>query len=192
MNKYLIGSVIFVAGFAVGSVVTYYTEKDKFQKDADKQIEEMRKYVDDKLRPYKIVEEMNKKAEEAEEKTATDIIAENVPEYTNYVQFSDSEDIERDILAKKAAQEHPTDDSDKPYIITEDQFTDPIPYYDKITLNYYPVQNELVDEMASSSEDLNVVGRENLDILAESGEEIMYVRNDKISVDYEVVLVREE
>ena len=192
MNKYLIGGLIFVAGVATGSVVTHFAEKKRMQDDADRQIEDMRKYVEDKLRPYKTAEKMDKKAEEFEEKEAADIIAEKVPEFTNYVQFSDSEEVESDILAKKAAQEHPKDDSKEPYIITEDQFTDPIPYYDKITLNYYPDQNELIDDMADSSEDLEVVGRENLDILAESGEEVMYVRNDRISVDYEVVLVRDE
>lgn len=192
MNKYLVGGLIFVAGAAVGSVVTHFVEKKKLQEDCDRQIEDMREYMDEKLRPYKVAEKMDKKAEEFEEKEAADIIAEKVPEYTNYVQFSDSEEVERDILAKKAAQEHPKDDSEGPYIITEDQFTDPIPYYDKITLNYYPDQNELIDDMADSSEDLEVIGRENLDILAESGEEVMYVRNDRISVDYEVVLVRDE
>lgn len=192
MNKYLIGGLIFVAGVATGSVVTHFAEKKRMQDDADRQIEDMRKYVEDKLRPYKVAEKMDKKAEEFEERTAADIIAEKVPEFTNYVQFSDSEEVERDILAKKAAQEHPKDDSKEPYIITEDQFTDPIPHYDKITLNYYPDQNELIDDMADSSEDLEVVGRENLDILAESGEEVMYVRNDRISIDYEVVLIRDE
>lgn len=191
MNKYLVGTIIFAAGVVVGSTVTYFAKKDRLQKDADKQIDEMRKYVDNKLRHYEIVEKMNRKVEEAEKKVE-DISTEKAPEFVNYVWFSDSEKIEHDILEKKASEEHPTDDSVDPYIITEDQFTDPVPYYDKITLSYYPEQNELIDDMSNSSEDLEVVGRTNLDILAESGEETMYVRNDRIGIDYEVVLVLEE
>lgn len=196
MNNTLKDCLIFAAGVAIGSGVTYILTKKKIQSDTDKQIEEMRKYVDSKLRPYKIAEKMNQQQEKAEKEALEAIHKEREEEdYTDYTTISqrfifDSEG--RINETERAEKEAPKDEIAGPRIISEDEFVDVLPYYNKVTLLYFPETGRLIDEMTDQDEFVEIVGQDNLDALVESGEEIMYIRNDRVSIDYEVQLMNDE
>lgn len=193
-NLYIKASLIFIGGIACGSVATYAILKTKIQKKADEEVEEMRKYVADKLRPYGIAEKMSEKADE---QAVSDIFeASENGSYVDYVQFynPETDEIDQeviDISVEEAENSPKRELRDKPYIITEDEFTDVLPYYDKVTLAYYPDGGFLMDELHDQSEEIGVVGEENLDIFRESDDTIIYVRNDRLSIDYEIEKILE-
>ena len=85
-----------------------------------------------------------------------------------------------------AKNESPTE-KQKPYFITEDDYTDSEPGYDKLSCTYYVPDRVLVDDLSREVVEVDTVGEENLDFLARSTNEIMYVRNDNISCDFEVM-----
>lgn len=194
MNNTFKGCLIFASGLAIGSCVTYFVVKNRIQADADKQVEEMRKYVDSKLRPYKIAEKMNQKQEEAEKEALAKIHSDRVEEdYTDYTTITQRFVFDSDGRVNEMAEkESPKDDISGPRIISEDEFVDVLPHYGKVTLLYYPETGRLLDELTDQDEFAEVVGQANLDALVESGEEIMYIRNDKTSIDYEVQIMSDD
>lgn len=196
MNSTLKACLIFATGVAIGSGVTYVVVKKNVQSDADKQIEEMREYVDSKLRPYKIAEKMNQKAEEAEKKALEAVHPEREKEdYTDYTTITQRFIFDNDGSVSevdRAEKESPKDEIAGPRIISEDEFVDVLPHYEKTTLLYYPDSGRLLDELTDQDEFVEIVGQANLDALVESGEEVMYIRNDKVSVDYEVQIMSDD
>jgi hypothetical protein len=81
-----------------------------------------------------------------------------------------------------------------PEIITVQSFVDEYPDHEKTTLNYYSVDEVLVDENDSPIEDVEVViGDEALNSFGIFGaeENLVYVRNIAFGIDYEVVKLEE-
>ena len=134
--------------------------------------------------------------EEAEKKALADIHSERDEEdYTDYTTITQRfifDSNGRVNEEERAEKESPKDDISGPRIISEDEFVDVIPHYDKVTLLYYPETGRLLDELADKDEFTEVVGQANLDALVESEEEIMYIRNDKTGIDYEVQLMSDD
>lgn len=76
----------------------------------------------------------------------------------------------------------------KPYIIMPDQFINEEPYFDKITLEYYEdgvLCDERTGEILTDIE--SAIGRESLNHFGEYEDDVVYVRNERISTDYEVI-----
>lgn len=79
---------------------------------------------------------------------------------------------------------------DRPYVISDEQFNEENDHFDKISLTYYEDDCTLADEGDEMITDVdNTVGRENLDKFGELSDdpEVVYVRNEKIAVDYEII-----
>lgn len=79
-------------------------------------------------------------------------------------------------------------ESDKPYTITPELFVQDKREYDKITLEYYDdgflveeISNDVVSDIAS------VIGYDSLNKFGEYEEDVVYVRNDVLETDYEVI-----
>lgn len=182
MNNTIKGIIIFAAGSAIGSAVTYFVLKNKIQKKADAQIAEFRSYYDSKTRPYRIADKMNDAAEKMEEKHLSEMYntvdPENGDNYTNYTEF-----------AVKAEKEHPEEEIPGPRIISEEEFCDPIPYYAKITLWYDKDSDRLVDQMSDQEEPIETIGRDIIDTMVKYDSPTTYVRNDSISIDYEIDMI---
>lgn len=73
-----------------------------------------------------------------------------------------------------------------PYIIDEFDFDQNFEWFQKETITYYIVD----DVLADTDEDImaqDVVGQDALDILRRDEADAVYVRNEKLSIDYEVV-----
>ncbi len=200
MKALVKGLMIFFVGASCGSVITYFVTKDKIQKKADAEIEDMRKYVDEALAPYRKAEKMNQKAKEQAEKDIQES-TKNVMKSASYVDYSaihndiikeygveNGEVIEEEVLA---TMEHPKDEDPNrgPYIISEDEWASHTPYYDKVELEYDISMATLYDSGNDQPEDPDCVGRDNLDIFYESDDDTMYVRNDRIGVDYLIIKV---
>ena len=78
----------------------------------------------------------------------------------------------------------------EPYVITLQDFTEDRNDFDKITIYYYEDDDTLADENEEIISDyISIVGRHALDRFGDGSEdaEVVYVRNERISTDYEVI-----
>lgn len=83
----------------------------------------------------------------------------------------------------------PKIDRSKPYVISDEEFSTECQHFDKVTLYYYSFDDTLCDEHEEIIDDLdNTVGWDCFPVL--ETQTTVWVRNEKISVDYEICLVR--
>lgn len=94
-----------------------------------------------------------------------------------------------DIEDKYAEEESPNDDGKRaPYVIDADEFAANTPYNNQVTMMYFPHQKILVDDITGEFEDIeSSVGQINMNLLADGDEDVVYIRNDNLSIDYEVI-----
>jgi hypothetical protein len=78
----------------------------------------------------------------------------------------------------------------KPYVITNEEFAEDMTHFDKLTIYYYEDDQTLADENEEIIQDVSsTVGDEALDKFGDGSDdpEIVYVRNEKMEIDYEVI-----
>jgi len=78
--------------------------------------------------------------------------------------------------------------AEKPYTISPTQFVNEEPYFDKISLEYFNdgiLANALSEEIIENVE--YFIGADALDKFGEYEEDVVYVRNERISTDYEII-----
>lgn len=88
----------------------------------------------------------------------------------------------------KYAEDHPNPE-DEPYVITFEQFNDEHDDYEKGDLTYYEGDDILVDSQETPIDDEEaLVGSDALTRFGDgsNSNDIVYVRNDKISMDFEI------
>lgn len=181
--KGLKGLLIFAAGAVVGAVAGAYAVKDKAMKDAEEEIAEVREYYKRKEEPARSEakaeskpenspeEKIEKTNQEAEEKEYKEIVKNNG--YTNYSNYADDTVIEKI-------------DTPDPYVIEPEEFGEEVGY-DTITLTYFMdgVLIDDVDEVIDNPDE--VVGHENLLIFDEFDARTVYLRDDILKIDYEII-----
>jgi hypothetical protein len=81
---------------------------------------------------------------------------------------------------------------DKPYIITHDEYFAAEKEYDTQSLTYYEDDDTLVNENDKPVDDLDLVGEDHLARFGHGSKDrkIVYVRNDKLGIDFEIVLAK--
>lgn len=162
MNRNVFGVITFLAGAAIGSIVTWKFAKTKYEKIANEEIES--------------VKEVFSKRKENTEKA-------EVKEY--HTQIKDSGyDTAIDIEKTEKGEEMSM--NDKVYIIPPEEF-DETGYYETVSLTYY-ADDVLADEMNFPIVDMDVIGGE--DTLTHFGEyedDSIFVRNDELKIDFEIL-----
>ena len=181
MNKAR-GFVMFVLGAAVGSVATWQYTKKKYERIAQEEIDSVKEIFSkrESAADVEIVtpEPQTAKVGKPEEKPdITEYAARLEREgYTNYSNVSAGE--------KKEEQEAM---EMKPYVISPEEFGE-FEDYERISLSYYADQI-LADEDDEKVEDVdNVVGLESLTHFGEFEDDSVFVRNDRLKCDYEILL----
>ena len=181
MNK-ATGFVMFVLGATVGSVATWQYTKKKYERIAQEEIDSVKEIFSkrESAADVEIVtpEPQTAKVGKPEEKPdITEYAARLEREgYTNYSNVSAGE--------KKEEQEAM---EMKPYVISPEEFGE-FEDYERISLSYYADQI-LADEDDEKVEDVdNVVGLESLTHFGEFEDDSVFVRNDKLKCDYEILL----
>lgn len=181
MNK-ATGFVMFVLGAAVGSVATWQYTKKKYERIAQEEIDSVKEIFSkrESAADVEIVtpEPQTAKVGKPEEKPdITEYAARLEREgYTNYSNVSAGE--------KKEEQEAM---EMKPYVISPEEFGE-FEDYERISLSYYADQI-LADEDDEKVEDVdNVVGLESLIHFGEFEDDSVFVRNDRLKCDYEILL----
>jgi len=185
------GILIFTSGLAIGLGAGMLYFRSYYEKVANQEIEEAYKVY----RGGKFDSETVETTETSEDTvnitdvTAPDDIYESkIVAYNGYSTTPESDKKERE--EELAEAEGPSEDRYMPYEITEIEFSEEELSFDKVSLSYYQDDDVLVDE--NEEEIISVddyIGTDNLNIFSKSGKNCMYVRNEKISTDYEIVRV---
>lgn len=207
----------FIGGATVGAAVTFLFMKKKLdfvREDCETQIEDMKanykkkteetsnfqkdlakanaKRKEDMLNFERIVNDsMYKPVEREEPPKSYNVFSKPMPEETLENFGSEEEDEEDDgDETEEGIREYPqeNDIAERPYIISEFDFIHGRKMYDKTTLNYY--DDGVLEEEASEYliDDIEAaIGRDSLTKFGEEVDDMVFVRNEKISTDFAVV-----
>lgn len=175
--------MLFIAGAAVGSVVTWFYTKKKYELIAQEEIDSVRDVFSKRKSEIK-----ETKFEKQSEKPD---ITEYIKKVRNsgYVDYSDSDAQEPSTTKPEpSAEDDNTEENDYfTYIITPDEFGEHDDY-ETISLTYYADQI-LADDCDDVIEDVEgTVGIESLTHFGEYEDDSVFVRNDKLKCDYEILL----
>ena len=177
------GLLGFAAGLVVGAVAGIYLAKDKIMSDAKQEIEEVREYYKNKkAEQNETVEAINvelKEPKELNDKVEAEmkeIGKEISKKYTNYSNIENIENVQI------------TEQYDAPYIIDYEEFGND-GAYDTDTLTYFAdgVLADITDEKIDEDEVPDMVGLDNLAIFKETEATTIFVRNDYMCTDYEII-----
>lgn len=107
--------------------------------------------------------------------------------FTDYKGCWTSKDAPEREMAEKEA---PREEDKRPYIITEEMYTDEEPYFEKTSCTFYVPNHVVVDDLSREVVEPGVIGEDNIEYLlkmAQNGDfQIIYIRNESISVDMEI------
>ena len=193
-------------GFTVGYKVAEKRLKLKYSKIAEDEIVKMRTYYQQKVvaaepkPPIDIVVE-ERRYDEAEQRaideTNARFPAEEEDEETHVVQEIIEETIQVNVFDTIEPEgpwdysvEHKRRQPDVPYIIHVDEFNQNEPEHEQLIYTYYEIDDVLADSRDNTIDDMDaVVGLGNLGRWGHgSGDEhIIYIRNEELKLDFEVV-----
>ena len=200
MKSTMSNLIIFAAGAAIGSLVTWKIVKTKYERIANEAIESMEEYYSNKYAASENTEDTQEP-----EDTATECEEEDF-EVTNYNRIlaemryaTENPHVQRytgpSIDPDEAEEEDDEEDvdytpyggdgsSERPYIISADEFGD-FSDYTLHQLTYYSdgFLTTILDELVDDADD--VVGFESLNHF---DDDVVFVRNDRLKSDYEITL----
>lgn len=177
----------FVAGAAIGSVITWKLIEKKYKDLADEEIESVKEtFKNRKSRITKdevkeTVEKVINKWKEPKE-TVEDIVT--AAGYST----EDEENTEEDDESNYTVDVDPGIEVIVPYVITPEQFGEYNEYGTK-TLTYY-ADNVLTDEIdnpITSEEMVTMIGPDALDHFGEYEDDSVYIRDEMNEMDYEIL-----
>ena len=189
MNSKLLSFLAFVLGASVGSLATWKFVEKKYKQIAQEEIDSVKETYakmrkDDLEAKQADLEEAKAKLHsDASEKVETpEVKPEEVKEYEdviarhNYTSYSNN-------INEKGGDVM----TDRPYIISPEDFGD-YPDYETISLTYYN-DKVLTDEYNEIVDDIDdLIGEDSLNHFGEYEDDSVFVRNDALKVDYEILL----
>lgn len=175
--------IMFILGAAVGSIVTWRYVEKKYEQIAQDEIDSVKEVFSKREMDFTEETEVvdaRIKADNAKEKPSVVEYAARLREqgYTNYsdIGTEDEEEVKKESMTV-----------DKPYVIAPEEFGE-FDDYEKISLTYYADQiladdnDELVDDVE------DVVGFDSLNSFGEYEDDSLFVRNERLKCDYEILL----
>lgn len=179
---------IFITGAALGSVVTWKVLQKRYNERINEEMTEFKKAQRDES--MEKLEQMHadlvEKKEEVEAHEATLKVDENGPALTKPIEnWETTSKHYRGILENEGYSD---DDGPAPYVIPPEEFGNDADEYDLISLNYYE-DGVLADDWDDVIEDVDrVVGKDSLTHFGEYEDDSVYVRNDRLKCEYEILL----
>ena len=170
MNNTLSKILIFAAGAAIGSAITWKFVKTKYEQIANEEIESVKEF-------FGRGKNKGEESEEVYEVFADGVLkeVEKICEENGYTNYSNT---------KKEEEEM---DIDAPYVIAPEEFGE-LDDYETETLTYYK-DKVLADDWDNKIENVDdLVAAESLTHFGEYEEDSVYVRNDTTKTDYEILL----
>jgi hypothetical protein len=187
MNKTVAFSLLsFVAGALIGALSMKLYIKDKYEKLAQDEI-------DDVIETFK-----NRGGKQAQVKVADDLFEDAPRQYVRLAtpySVEQREDLPGEMAGFDNVRDYfdtPRDDPpEEPYVIDVDSYSNEKDDFAKESLFFYEDDDTLSDDNEDIVDDIRaVVGDQALTLLGEDGsDEVVYVRNEKLRVDYEIILL---
>lgn len=185
MNNSVKGTLLFIAGAAIGSAATWHVLKTAYERIANDEIESVRESYRRKMEETK----QDNSEDNVDEKPST-ITAEEADEYvgvkrkagyTDYCGYSRPTNIEKGKVPEKMKPE------DLPYVIPPEEFGD-LDDYAQVSLTYFK-DGVLADEgTADIVDDVDAtVGESSLSTFGMYESDSVFVRNDRLKSDYEIL-----
>ena len=192
-------AIIFIGGVAVGSFVTWRLLKEKYIRQTQEEINEVREHYRKKKESEEVTVDSNG-ATETNEKP--DVIADAAKLTKNgYIDYTNPKSLVKatgdmiDAVVQKDNEESldPVILNDPsyqpPYIISPEDFAID-DEYTIVNLNYY-IDGVLTDEDDHIVENVDdVVGLENLNHMGEYEDDALHIRNENYKCEYEILLSR--
>lgn len=176
------GIVAFLAGAALGSGVTWYVVKTKYERIAQDEIDSVKEVFSKKRAS---LSDEKKSEIEFEQVDISEVPEENDPSEEDI-----SEDKNRDYIHYINTNKYSSEEenvAEKPYVISPDEVGDN-PEYPLYSLTYY-ADHILADDWDEIVEDVEeTVGFESLTHFGEYEDDSVFVRNDQRACDYEILL----
>lgn len=176
---------IFAAGILTGSLCTWYSTKKYYEKIANDEIESMKEWL------ARRVEEQDEKAEEqsseSAEKPTSPSMKPNLMEYAAMVKDLGYTDYSRRMEEpeKEAKEDEEVDEMDRPYVIEPEEFGECD--YEEVSLTHY-ADGVLTDEQDNPIEDVDsMVGEDYAEHFGEYEDDSVFVRNDRMQTDFEIL-----
>ena len=183
MNNKVVNVLMFAAGAAIGSVVTWKLVKTKYEQIARdeiasvKEVFSFRKFEPEVFEPKK--SELETKDADEDEDEEPDPCEVEKDEYKGLLKtygYTDTEDDKKGGSYTVAA----------PYVITPDEFGGEYEY-DAISLNYY-ADGILADDWGVIIDDVEgEVGTESLNHCGQYQADTLFVRKDRLKIDHEII-----
>lgn len=162
--------IVFGIGAAIGSLVTWQCVKKRYERIAQEEIDSVKEVFSRK-------------------EAAVSEPGEEVDPSIEVVEGPDISDYEDkvDALGYTGKEKEAEETMDKPYIIKPEEFGE-FSDYERISLTYY-ADGMLADEDDELIEDVeSIVGFDSLSHFGEYEEDSVFVRNDRLKCDYEILL----
>ena len=156
--------VCFVVGAAAGFGAATYFMKSKYEAMVDEEVKSVMEWA--KKKEKESIDHGNEELSHSEDVEKFNEIA------PNYNTISEK--------VNKVMDEF------KPYRISEGDYVIDDDEYAKVTLEYYTDEDGLFEGSEYISNVEGTVGQDNLDFFVSTGDDIMYVRNEKYKTDYEI------
>ena len=179
MNRKLSNVLLFTAGVAVGSLVTWRYFKSKYEVVED-EIEEKTEETEGETE----TEDEDPEVSESKMSYKKPPLKEYVKmvEDNGYVPKTHIEEVEEEITNG----EWDNKDVYEPFIIRPDEYGE-IHAYETLSLNYY-ADGVLTDELDNPIEDVeSLVPADFADHFGEYEDDVVHVRNDNLECDYEIL-----
>lgn len=175
MNSTLSNILIFTAGAAIGSVVTWKLLKTKYEQLADEEIESVKEVY------AKKEAERKAEAEPTEPDDSIVTIENEKPDIYEYANKYRVIVYENDYITTEGG----VMEMDKPFVISPYEFGESD--YDTVSLSYY-ADGVLTDDMDNPIEDVEgMVGSESFTHFGEFEDDSVFVRNHNHKTDYEIL-----
>lgn len=171
MNNILSKSIIFIAGAAIGSAVTWKLVEKKYERIAQEEIESVRE-----MYSKRALEEDNEDIPEEYYEQKTDRA-----EYKNIAKMYKGDTLD---------SEEDDENMFGPYVIPPEDFDEE--GYETVSLYYYEdgvLEDMLTKEIIENVDEL--VGKESLTHFGEYEDDSVFVRNDRLRTDFEILRVSE-
>ena len=181
MNSKLFNVLTFIVGAAVGSAITWKFLKTKYEKIAQDEIDSVKevyfRHTDSTAE--KVEDESDDEPEHEEDQRGELKRVVTHLGYTSWDQYIDESN-------RRKEDDEPMP-KDGPYVIPPENFGD-ADDYDCISLNYY-ADGVLTDDWDNPIEDVEgMVGKESLTHFGEYEDDSVFVRNDRMKADFEILL----
>lgn len=180
MNNTLNKILIFSAGAAVGSVVTWKLLKTKYEQLTREEVESVREAFAAEEKKEVAKEEVVEDSDEPDESEGTSELKEYKATLIGAGYLSEHDEL----LAEKEVY----DKMDRPYVISPDDFGDPDVGYDTESLDYFEGDGVLTDSFGEVVENVDeLVGADFANHFGDYEEHSVFIRNDEMEVDYEIL-----